>query len=97
MRVASTMGLVVVGTPVVCIAEPPVLLGVVLPHGFVAFRVGILCPHPEEMIRRIRRMVIAPAQRMELINEYLINHIFMPLSRGTFPGDWNGRILQQNN
>jgi hypothetical protein len=42
---------------------------------------GILCPHPAKRIMRIRRRAIAPAQRMELINEYLMNRIFMPLSR----------------
>jgi hypothetical protein len=95
MRVASIMGLVVVGTTVVCTADP-VFRGVVFPH-VVVFRVGTLCPHPEERIRRMRTMVIAPAQRMELISEYLINHIFMPLSRETFSVDRIGRILQQNN
>jgi hypothetical protein len=78
------MGLVVVGTTGVSMVEPPVPRGgvVVLPHGFLAvvFRVGTRCPHPAKSIMRMRMMVMMPTLRMEIIKEYLINHIFMPLS-----------------
>jgi hypothetical protein len=83
------------------VAEPPVPFGgvVVLPHGFllVAFRVGTLCPHPARITMRMRMMAMMPTLRMELIKEYLINHIFMPLSHGIPARDLIVEILQQNN
>jgi hypothetical protein len=81
--------------------EPPVPRGgvVVLPHGFllVVFRVGTRCPHPAKMTMRMRMMIMMLTLRMELIKEYLINHIFMPLSHGILAGDLIVVILQQNN
>jgi hypothetical protein len=82
--VTGMKGLVVVGMGVIWEPEPGVALVLVWFQGLfeVVFRGGTRCPHPARRSMMTRRMARMTAGRMNLINGYLINRIFMPLSHG---------------